>query len=102
RKLDRGRNSGLTHLSLNLTHKEHYSMPYSIELMSLGEDQYPLLAAAAKSLNAVQNEFHFRLTAKQLRKTGIAFQRKDYYSLDIWEFLREQRTVSGGNRPYII
>jgi predicted acylesterase/phospholipase RssA len=77
-------------------------MPYSIELMSLGEDQYPLLAAAANSLNAVQNEFHFRVTSESQRQIGISFQRKNYYSPDIWRFLREHRTASGGNRPYII
>lgn len=75
-------------------------MPYDIELMSIGEDLYPALGASAASLNAVQQEFRFRLTSQSA--PGLAFKRANYTSAQIWEFLREQRMKFGGMRPYII
>jgi predicted acylesterase/phospholipase RssA len=77
-------------------------MAYDIELLSLGEDLYPLLKESAASLNAVQQEFTFRLTSPQLRESGLAFRRAEYSTGDIWAYLRDQRTSFGGNRPYII
>jgi len=75
-------------------------MPYDIELMSVGEDLYPTLQAAASSLNGVQHEFSFRLTSQ--RQSGLALRRSDYTTAQIWAFLRDQRDKFGGNRPYII
>lgn len=77
-------------------------MPYDVELMSIGVDLYPILAAAAALLNGIQQEFRFRLTPQGQRQPALSFVRSDYMTADIWSFLRGHRTTFGGNRPYII
>jgi predicted acylesterase/phospholipase RssA len=77
-------------------------MAYLIELMSIGEDQYQLLEAAANSLNAVQQEFQFRLTSVSQRPPGISFGRSSYNTPDVWEFLKKHKSDFHGNRPFII
>ena len=77
-------------------------MPYDIELMSVGVDFYPILAASAALLNGIQQEFRFRLTTQAQRQPALSFVRSEYKTADIWGFLRDQRTRFGGNRPYII
>jgi len=77
-------------------------MAYEIELMSLGKDSYPLLKASANQLNGVQNEFRFRVTSDGQRAAGLAFVRNKYRTSDIWAFLNNHRSSTGGNRPYII
>lgn len=76
-------------------------MPYHIEVMSLGEDIYPVLDRAAKGLNGIQDQFSFEVTHPDLRAPGLAFQRDEYLSTDIWQFLKEQR-AEGAPRPFII
>jgi predicted acylesterase/phospholipase RssA len=77
-------------------------MGYDIELMSIGEDIYPLLQRSAAALNGVQSEFRFHLTPASQRQPGILFQRSSYKTTDIWAFLRGQKAKFGGHRPYII
>jgi predicted acylesterase/phospholipase RssA len=77
-------------------------MPYNVELMSIGDDVYPLLQRSANALNGVQDKFRFELTSPFDRRRGIEFQRSRYVTSEIWDFLRDQRTTFGGNRPYII
>ena len=76
-------------------------MAYDIELMSLGDDIYPLLERSALDLNRTQDEFRFRLTRIQ-RQAGLAFQRLEYVTPEVWAFLKDQRRIFGGYRPYII
>lgn len=76
-------------------------MPYNIEVMSLGEDLYPLLDRAANGLNGIQDQFRFEVTHPTQRAPGLGFQRKQYLSTDIWKYLDEQRAV-GAPRPFII
>ena len=77
-------------------------MSYDIELMGLGEDIYPLLQRSADALNRVQSEFKFHLTPVSQRPSGISFQRSEYLTTNIWDFLREQKKIFGGNRPNIL
>lgn len=77
-------------------------MGYDIELMSIGDDLYPMLNDSAALLNAVQEEFRFSLTAPAQREEGLSFHRANYLTSDIWTFLRGHRKKFGGNRPYII
>ncbi len=77
-------------------------MAYDIELISIGEDLYPILRASARMLNAVQSEFRFRLPSEQISQEGLTFRRNDYTTGEIWNFLREQRDRLGGYRPYVI
>jgi hypothetical protein len=77
-------------------------MAYDIELMSIGGDLYPLLQDSSALLNGVHGEISFRLTSPGQRQPGLTLQRDEYSTTDIWEFLREQRKLFGGNRPYII
>src|ERR1700756_5581959 len=75
-------------------------MAYEIELVSVGADLYHTLEAAAKSLNAVQSQFRFFLSAH--RSGGLGFKRASYLTQDFWDFLRAERVHSGGRRPFII
>ena len=77
-------------------------MAYDIELMSIGEDIYPLLQRSAAAMNGVQGEFRFRLTAESQRHAGLSFARSSFETSDIWNFLRDQKNKSGGNRPFLI
>ncbi len=77
-------------------------MAYNIELMSIGNDLYPLLEDSAALLNAVQQQFRFSLTSPAQRAEGVSYRREEYSTADIWAFLKEQRKKFGGNRPYII
>jgi predicted acylesterase/phospholipase RssA len=77
-------------------------MPYSIELMSLGDDIRPLLQRAADSLNGIQSEFRFHLTTEVEQLSALTFKRSNYNTNEIWNFLRDHKTRFGGNRPYII
>jgi predicted acylesterase/phospholipase RssA len=77
-------------------------VPYDIELMSIGEDSYPLLDRCSDKINRIQDQFRFHLTAVPHRQSGIAFRRSRYLTSDIWDFLRDHRTKFGGHRPYII
>src|SRR5580698_8797789 len=77
-------------------------MSYDIELISIGEDLYPILGSSASMLNAVQNEFRFRLASSRVREEGLSFNRNQYSTAEIWQFLKEQRLSFGGNRPFII
>lgn len=74
-------------------------MPYTIELMSIGEDIYPLLQRSADDLNRVQDQFIFRLVPADQRLPGLQFSRSKYTTSEIWDFLRQQRTQWGGHRP---
>jgi hypothetical protein len=76
-------------------------MPYEIELMSIGEDSYPLLQESAEALNRIQSEFKFFLTPISKRNAGLSFQRSKYETQDIWQFLRSEQ-AKGGRRPFII
>lgn len=75
-------------------------MAYEIEMLSVGDDLYSTLEAAAKSLNAVQSQFRFSSAAN--RTSGIGFKRSSYLTKELWDFLRAERTQSGGRRPFII
>jgi predicted acylesterase/phospholipase RssA len=77
-------------------------MPYDIEVMSIGEDKYPVLKRAVESLNRVQDQFRFRLTPKNQRDAGLGLKREKYVTEDIWKFLRGQRRTTGGHRPFIV
>jgi predicted acylesterase/phospholipase RssA len=77
-------------------------MSYDIEVMAVGEDIYPLLQRSTAALNGIQDEFRFHLTSVSQRQSGLSFQRSSYTTSEIWTFLRDQRDVYGGNRPYII
>lgn len=76
-------------------------MPYNIEIMCLGSDQYDLLSRAANGLNGVQDQFRFELTHFSQRQPGLAFQRNEYFTKEIWDFLDSQRK-EGAPRPFII
>ena len=77
-------------------------MAYDIELISIGDDSYPILRDSAVLLNTVQREFRFHLPSLALQQDGMSFVREKYLTADIWAFLREQRKKFGGNRPYIL
>lgn len=77
-------------------------MAYPIELMSVGEDNYALLARAAAELNGIQKYFNFVLTDKDQRADGLVLKFDEYLTTDIYAFLQAQRAKFGGYRPFII
>src|SRR6266446_1832920 len=77
-------------------------MSYHIEVMSIGDDIYPLLERAITALNGVQEEFKFYLTSSSQRPSGLEFQRSHYVTSEICNFLKDHKARFGGNRPYII
>jgi len=77
-------------------------MPYEIELLSLGENLYPVLEVAARKLNGVQGQFRYRLAESPHREGALAWTRTKYLTTDVWSFLQQQRQKFGGNRQFII
>ena len=77
-------------------------MSYNIEIMAIGEDIYNGLNRAIAELNGVQNQFTFHLTQPNQRSLALNFRQSEYRTSDIWDFLRKQRKMFGGHRPYII
>jgi predicted acylesterase/phospholipase RssA len=77
-------------------------MAYDIELISIGADYYAVLEPSALLLNAVQNEFRFRLPSQALREKACNFHRVQYSTSEIWTFLKQLRADFAGNRRYII
>lgn len=76
-------------------------MPYEIELMSVGENIYPLLQESAEALNRIQDEFRFFPTPESKRGPGLGLRFEKYKTQDIWDFLKAERE-KGGRRPFII
>jgi predicted acylesterase/phospholipase RssA len=77
-------------------------MPYSIEVIAIGENIYSDLKRAIEALNGVQNQFQFCLSQSTARSEALNFKRDIYVTSEIWAFLSNQRKRVGGNRPYII
>lgn len=79
-------------------------MAYIIELLSVGDDFSPLLEAAAKQLNGLQEEFDYRVvsTSSPMGADGIAFQRVNYLTTQLFEWLAVRRQHHGGRRDGII
>lgn len=76
-------------------------MPYDIELMSIGEDIYPLLQESAEALNRIQDQFRFSPTSDSRRGAALGLKLQKYTTEDIWNFLRADK-AKGGRRSFII
>src|SRR6266496_707153 len=77
-------------------------MPFPIEILSLGEDNYASLEVVAKSLNNVQAEFQFNVPPLRLRDLGLPFRREEFHTRDVFEFLLDYRKQAKGHRPFLI
>lgn len=77
-------------------------MPYTIEVISIGQDLYPLIERGASTLNATQKEFIFSVPASRLKEEGFPFQRKQYRTEEVFEFLRSYREQARGYRPFLV
>ena len=79
-------------------------MPYSynIEILAITPELYKSIELSCTTLNKVQNEFLFSLPPDRLRDNVYLHKREKYFSLDVFQWLRDYRHVAGGNRPYII
>lgn len=77
-------------------------MPYYIEILAIKESLYKNIKPACDSLNKVQNEFIFSIPPDRLKDSLFLKKRNEYYSLDVFQWMRDYRQNSGGNRPYII
>jgi len=77
-------------------------MPYSIEVLSVGEDSDAKIAEVAQILNSVQEEFRFNLPPMALRQDGAAFFQDEYQTQQVWEFLKDYRARARGHRPYLV
>ncbi|HWX42708.1 MAG TPA: pYEATS domain-containing protein [Blastocatellia bacterium] len=77
-------------------------MPYNIEILSIGGEFCDETGDAFEILNSVQGEFRFHLPPARLRMAGLPFRRKEYYTKDVFDFLRNYRKEAKGHRPYLI
>jgi len=77
-------------------------MPYTIEVISLGQDLYPAIEKAIQAINAVQREFSFTIPGNRLKTEGFPFQRKEYHTQEVFDFLRNYRAQAKGHRPYLL
>jgi len=77
-------------------------MPFPIEIISLGEDNYESLDVIAKLLNSAQKEFLFNLPPLRLRGVGQSFQRNVFHTVQVYNFLKQYRIQAGGHRPFLI
>ena len=77
-------------------------MPYDIELLSLGQDVYPVLGVAVRKLTGVQDQFRYRFASSPQRDDGLSWRHDKYTTPEVWDFLRGQRQRFGGNHPFII
>jgi hypothetical protein len=77
-------------------------MPYSIEVLSIGEDLYEDIIKATNLLNVAQCEFQFTTPPARLKMCALPFRRREYYTKETFEFLQRYRQDSRGFRPFII
>jgi len=77
-------------------------MPYTIEVLCIGKDQYEAIEPVLNALNGAQTEFVFSTPSESCRAYGLPFVRKSYLSTDIWDFLGKYKVDAKGHRPYII
>jgi hypothetical protein len=77
-------------------------MPFPIEILSLGEDNYASLEVVAESLNSAQTEFQFNLPPPRLRELGLPFHRDEFHSREVFDFLVDYRKRAGGHRPFLV
>ena len=77
-------------------------MSYPIEIICLGEDVYPHIERAAKTLNTVQSEFRFFTPSPALKQVGLTFVFDEYHTKAVFEFLQKYRQQARGYRPFLI
>src|SRR5437879_4039830 len=77
-------------------------MPYTIEILSVGGDNYSDIRLALNALNASQDEFNYVTPPARLSEEGFPFKRKEYLSTDVFAFLRDYRAKAKGDRRYLI
>lgn len=73
-----------------------------IEVMSIGEDLYGPMLSSIELLNSVQVVFRFRAVPSASRADGLAFERNEYRTQEIWDFLGDYRLKTGGQHPYLL
>jgi hypothetical protein len=77
-------------------------MPYTIEVLSIGQDLYLEIQDAAETLNAVQKEFCFTIPTNRLKDEGLPFRRQRYQTKEVFDFLRSYRVRARGHRPFLV
>jgi nucleoside phosphorylase len=77
-------------------------MPFPIEIICLGSDNYQRLEPVASLLTSTQSEFQFALPPLRLREFGFSFDRSEFVTREVFDFLREYRKQAGGYRPFLI
>jgi predicted acylesterase/phospholipase RssA len=77
-------------------------MPYTIELVSIGENLYPLIEESAERLNKIQDSFRFRAVPSNERGASISFGAGAYTNSEVFAQLESHKQLHGGRRPYLI
>lgn len=77
-------------------------MAYSVEVVSIGVDEYNTIASVIELLNVVQSEFVFSIPPIRLRDEGISFKLKEYTTREVFNWLEDYRKRAKGNRPYLV
>ncbi|PHN04343.1 hypothetical protein [Flavilitoribacter nigricans] len=77
-------------------------MAYVIEVIALGQNQYPYIETVINLLNKSQEEFIYRLPPERLLKNGLSFSLSRYKKEDVYEWLEKYRQAAKGNRRFVI
>lgn len=77
-------------------------MAYPIEIITIGNDLYSKVEKVVNVLNSKQEEFIFLFPPTRIRNNGFSFNLEKYTKAELFKFLEDYRTKSGGFRPYII
>ena len=77
-------------------------MPFVVEILCLGNDNYSTLGPAINLINNIQREFVFQEPPNRLKELGLAYGRREFLSIDAWDWMEDYRNKAGGQRPYLI
>lgn len=77
-------------------------MAYSIEVISIGKDNYSDIQTAIEILNSVQDEFVYSVPPNRLKDNGSSYDLEEYHSKEIFSWLEKYREKARGDRRYLI
>lgn len=77
-------------------------MPYQIEIICLGKDNYEDIEVAINVLNTIQGEFRYSIPPLRLRNDGFSYDLEEYHSSEVFDWQERYRETAKGNRQYLI
>jgi len=74
-------------------------MPYQIEVLAINIELYKSIKIACDSLNKVQSEFEFRIPSDKLKDKLYSYQRSEYKTTEIYQWINNYNRVGRGIAP---